>query len=106
MWRTSDAFDGEEKAALALTDAIVATEVTPEIIEELDKHFDHTQRVELTVTAAFYAMVPRVLDALGVPIEGTEHEAAVPRMPAHTSANVTDRGERLVPDARRHRPTV
>jgi 4-carboxymuconolactone decarboxylase len=106
MWRTSDAFDAEEKAALALTDAIVATEVTPEIIEELDKHFDHTQRVELTVTAAFYAMVPRVLDALGVPIEGTEHEAEVPRVPAHTVANVTDRGERLVPDARRHRPTV
>jgi hypothetical protein len=24
------------------------------------------------VTAAFYSMVPRILDALGVPIEGTE----------------------------------
>jgi alkylhydroperoxidase family enzyme len=106
MWRTSDAFDAEEKAALALTDAIVATEVTPEIIEELDKHFDHTQRVELTVTAAFYAMVPRVLDALGVPIEGTEHEAAVPRVPAHTVANITETGKRLVPDPKRHRPTV
>jgi 4-carboxymuconolactone decarboxylase len=37
--------------------------------EELARHFDEQQRVELTVTAAFYAMVPRVLDALGVPIE-------------------------------------
>jgi alkylhydroperoxidase family enzyme len=76
MWRTSDAFDAAEKAALALTDAIVANDVTPDVIEELERHFGHAQRVELTVTAAFYAMVPRVLDALGVPVEGTEQEAA------------------------------
>jgi 4-carboxymuconolactone decarboxylase len=69
MWRTSDAFGPEERAALALTDAIVAGNVTDEIVEELERHFDHAQRVELTVTAAFYAMVPRVLDALGVPVE-------------------------------------
>jgi alkylhydroperoxidase family enzyme len=43
--------------------------MTAEIIAELDRHFSHAQRVELTVTAAFYAMVPRVLDALGVPVE-------------------------------------
>jgi 4-carboxymuconolactone decarboxylase len=72
MWRTSQEFDESEKAALALTDAIVEGEVTPEIIDELGRHFSLPQRVELTVTAAFYAMVPRVLDALGVPIEGDE----------------------------------
>jgi alkylhydroperoxidase family enzyme len=72
MWRTSTAFDECEKAALALTDAIVAGEVPPEIIAEVDRHFEYDQRVELTVTAAFYSMVPRILDALGVPIEGTE----------------------------------
>ena len=54
-----DAFSEEERAALALTDAIVAGNVTEEVIAELDRHFDHAQRVELTVTAAFYAMVPR-----------------------------------------------
>jgi hypothetical protein len=32
----------------------------------------HPQRVELTVTAAFYAMVPRILEALRVPVEGSE----------------------------------
>src|SRR5919202_1515796 len=39
MWRTSTAFDECEKAALALTDAIVAGEVPPEIIAEDDRRF-------------------------------------------------------------------
>ena len=75
MWRTSDAFDECEKAALALTDAIVEGEVTEEVIADIERHFSSDQRVELTVTAAFYAMVPRVLDALAVPVEGTEDAA-------------------------------
>ncbi len=69
MWRTSDAFDEEERAALALTDAIIAGHVPDEIVGELERHFNHAQRVELTVTAAFYAMVPRILEALKVPVE-------------------------------------
>jgi 4-carboxymuconolactone decarboxylase len=69
MWRTSTAFSEADRAALALTDAIVAGEVPPEVTAELMRHFDEGQRVELTVTAAFYSMVPRVLDALGVEIE-------------------------------------
>jgi alkylhydroperoxidase family enzyme len=77
MWRTSTAFDDCEKAALALTDAIVDGETTPEIIRELERHFGYEQRVELTVTAAFYAMVPRILDSLGVPIERSPAEAEV-----------------------------
>jgi 4-carboxymuconolactone decarboxylase len=69
MWRTSTAFSDADRAALALTDAIVAGTVPEDVTEELMRHFDHSQRVELTVTAAFYSMVPRVLDALDVPIE-------------------------------------
>jgi 4-carboxymuconolactone decarboxylase len=69
MWRTSTAFSPADRAALALTDAIVSGEVPADVIGELARHFDHEQRVELTVTAAFYSMVPRVLDALGVPVE-------------------------------------
>ena len=72
MWRTSAAFSDADRAALAFTDAIVAGKVPPDVTEELIRHFDESQRVELTVTAAFYAMVPRVLDALGVPIEAPE----------------------------------
>lgn len=39
---------------------------------ELTQHFTDAERVELVLTAGFYAMVPRVLDACRVPIEGTE----------------------------------
>jgi 4-carboxymuconolactone decarboxylase len=81
MWRTSDAFDAEERAALALTDAIIDSEVPDEVIVELGRHFDHAQRVELTVTAAFYAMVPRILDALRVPVEGKEPDRDLPKPP-------------------------
>jgi 4-carboxymuconolactone decarboxylase len=91
MWRTSDAFDECEKAALALTDAIVEGDAPAEVINELERHFGYAQRVELTVTAAFYAMVPRVLDALGVPVEGTEGDSA---------AVVEDDPERRSPPAR------
>lgn len=72
MWRTSSAFGPAVRAALALTDAIVAGEVPAEVNEEVDRHFDHAQRVELTLTASFYAMVPRLLDALGVPVEDVD----------------------------------
>ena len=77
MWRTSPAFEECERAALALTDAIVDGETTPEVIRELERHFGYEQRVELTVTAAFYAMVPRILESLGVPIERSPAEAEV-----------------------------
>jgi 4-carboxymuconolactone decarboxylase len=82
MWRTSEAFDAGERAALALTDSIIAGTVPDEVIAELELHFSHTQRVELTVTAAFYAMVPRILDALRVPVEGTEPDRDLPKPPA------------------------
>jgi 4-carboxymuconolactone decarboxylase len=86
MWRTSDAFDAEERAALALTDAIIAGDVADEIITELERHFDHAQRVELTVTAAFYAMVPRILEALRVPVEGKEPDRDLPKPPPETTS--------------------
>jgi hypothetical protein len=58
------------------------------VIGELERHFDHAQRVELTVTAAFYAMVPRILDALRVPVEGKEPDRDLPKPPeAAASAN-------------------
>jgi alkylhydroperoxidase family enzyme len=69
MWRTSPAFTEAERAVLALTDAIVDGQVADEHNTALSEHFDPQARVELTLTAAFYCAVPRLLDALRVPIE-------------------------------------
>lgn len=69
MWRTSPAFSEAERAALALTDALVDGYVPDQVNATLDEHFDPQARVELTLTAAFYCAVPRLLDALRVPIE-------------------------------------
>lgn len=69
MWRTSPAFTEAERAALALTDALVDGHVSDEVNAALDEHFDAKARVELTLTATFYCAVPRLLDALRVPVE-------------------------------------
>ncbi len=71
MWRTSPAFTEAERAALALTDALVDGDVPDEVNDALSEHFDSQARVELTLTAAFYCAVPRLLDALRVPVEAT-----------------------------------
>lgn len=69
MWRTSPAFTDAERAALALTDALVDGYVPDEVNATIDEHFGPQARVELTLTAAFYCAVPRLLDALRVPVE-------------------------------------
>ena len=71
MWRTSPAFDDAERAALALTDALVEGRVPDEVNATIDEHFGPQARVELTLTAAFYCAVPRLLDGLRVPVEGS-----------------------------------
>src|SRR5215210_7973098 len=69
MWRTSPAFTDAERAALALTDALVDGHVPDRVNATLAEHFNPQARVELTLTAAFYCAVPRLLDALRVPVE-------------------------------------
>lgn len=69
MWRTSPAFTEAERAALALTDALVDGRVPDQTNATLAEHFDSQARIELTLTAAFYCAVPRLLDALRVPVE-------------------------------------
>jgi 4-carboxymuconolactone decarboxylase len=71
MWRTSPAFDDAERAALALTDALVEGSVPDEVNATVDAHYGPQARVELTLTAAFYCAVPRLLDALRVPVEAS-----------------------------------
>jgi alkylhydroperoxidase family enzyme len=43
--------------------------VTDEVYAEAMRHFDHHDYVELALVAAFYAMVGRMLDAMGVQLE-------------------------------------
>ena len=68
-WKTSAEFDAKEKAALLLAEAVTNGKVSDEVYAEVMRHFDHHDYVELSITAAFYAMVGRMLDAMGVQLE-------------------------------------
>ena len=69
-WTESAAFDETERAALALTDAICNGTVSSEERATAMRFFDNRALVEVVLTAAAYVMVPRVLSALAVPLEG------------------------------------
>lgn len=68
-WRGSGEFDATEKAALELAEAVTRGEVTDEVYASVSAHFDHPAYVELALTAAFYAMVARMLDAMRIQLE-------------------------------------
>lgn len=79
-WRDATLFDARERAALALCEAVTAGRVPESVYDEAMRHFSHGEYVELSLVAAFYAMVARVLDALGVPLDDdiVDHS---PRLP-------------------------
>jgi len=89
-WEVSGVFDDAERSVLALTDAICSGGVPEEVWLEVASRFDAEGLVELVVTAATYVMVPRVLDALAVPIEppGADAGSTPP-----TDARTTPRAE-------------
>jgi AhpD family alkylhydroperoxidase len=68
-WRATDHFSASERAALGFMEAMVAGTVPDAVGAELAHHFDAAERVELTLTAGLYCMVPRVISALRVPLE-------------------------------------
>jgi len=68
-WRTSSQFDNREKAAIALGEAVTQGRVPDDVYAEAHRHFDEHDYVELATVAAFYAMVGRMLDAMGVQLE-------------------------------------
>lgn len=63
-WRSSSLFDLPTCCALAFTEEMVRGRVEDGTLEELAHHFAPDQRIELMVTAGFYCMAPRVLNAL------------------------------------------
>jgi alkylhydroperoxidase family enzyme len=75
-WRASAEFDARERAALVLTEAVMACNVTDEIHAEVKKHFSDGEYVELSLTAGFYAMVARMLDAMRVELDPDVREHA------------------------------
>jgi AhpD family alkylhydroperoxidase len=80
-WRSSSEFDAKEKAALALAEEVTLGKVSDATQAEVLKHFDQQDYVELSLTAAFYAMVGRMLDAMGVQLEPDAREYS-PKLPA------------------------
>ena len=68
-WRSSKEFDAREKAAIALSEDVTRGKVSDAVYGEAMRHFDHHDYVELASVAAFYAMVGRMLDAMGVQLE-------------------------------------
>jgi 4-carboxymuconolactone decarboxylase len=79
-WKSSAEFDAKEKAALGLAEAVTLGRVSDEVYAEAMRHFDHHDYVEISVTAAFYAMVGRMLDAMGVQLE-PEFKDFSPKLP-------------------------
>jgi AhpD family alkylhydroperoxidase len=79
-WRASSAFDAKERAALALTEAVMACNVTDEVHAEVKRHFSDAEFVELSLTAGFYAFVSRMLDALRVEMDEDVRDHQ-PRLP-------------------------
>jgi AhpD family alkylhydroperoxidase len=68
-WREGTSFAPAERAALAFMEAMVEGVVPDAVNAELARHFDASERVELTLTAGLYCMVPRVIEAFRVPLE-------------------------------------
>jgi len=79
-WKTSPEFDETEKDALAIAEDVTRGKVTDETYPQAMRHFDHKTYVELAMTAGFYAMVGRMLDAMGVQLE-PEFMDYSPRLP-------------------------
>ena len=79
-WRVSPEFDTKEKAALALAEAVTRGRVSNEVYQEARRHFDEQDYVELALVAAFYAMVARMIDAMGVQLEPDMRKYS-PRLP-------------------------
>jgi len=79
-WRDSGEFDAREKAALELCEAVTQGEVSDEVYARVSKHFDHAEYVEISMVAAFYAMVARMLNAMRVQID-PEKQNYSPQLP-------------------------
>jgi len=66
-WTVSDAFDAQERAVLAYTDAMTRDIRVPDgIVAALKRFLDDRELVELTATVGAYNLVSRFLEAMEV----------------------------------------
>lgn len=72
-------FEPVERAVLALTAELVAGGVADATWDNAAAYLDEQMMVELVLTISWYAHVARVVDALGIPLEG--YHAKVPPVP-------------------------
>jgi 4-carboxymuconolactone decarboxylase len=79
-WRSSKEFDDREKAALAIAEDVTNGKMSDQTHALAMQHFDHHDYVELCAVAAFYAMVGRMLDAMGIELEPDFRDYA-PKLP-------------------------
>jgi 4-carboxymuconolactone decarboxylase len=68
-WQESELFSEEERVGLELMEAVLAGLVPDTLLDRVSAQFDAKERIELIVTAGMYAMVPRVVDALRLPLD-------------------------------------
>lgn len=72
FWRESPVYTAPERAALAFMESMMACDTSDEVFDELKKHFNPSEIIELAFTAGFYALVPRFLNAMRVPLEAAD----------------------------------
>ena len=80
-WRNAKEFSDQERAALALLEAVTAGKMDDATWEAAAAQFSREEMVELVLVAGFYSMVARVLDALRVELDDDIGDYS-PRLPA------------------------
>lgn len=68
-WRSTDAFDARERAALRCAEEMHAVTLSDEAFAELRAAFGDPEIVELVLLVAFYQAVARMIQAFGLQIE-------------------------------------
>ena len=69
QWRSSDAFDARERAALRCAEEMHGLALCEEGFAELSGVFNAEEVVEVVTTAALYQAVARILQALDIEVE-------------------------------------
>jgi len=69
QWRDSDLFDDQQRAVLDYAEHVATLAVDDAAYDNLARLFSAKEIIELTLTAAFYTNVSRVLQALQIEVD-------------------------------------